>query len=101
VAGCAGHSTSAAEPAARRAEVAIGKQSVTGMDILLRTADGAVPLGFAPSNATTRFAITPGLIVGAGVVRFEARPQRGGGRVISEPFTVRPGDHLAWSIPPR
>jgi hypothetical protein len=101
--GCGGRPASAPAPApaARRAEVAIENQSAINMDIYVRTRDSAVPLGFVPSQATSRFAITPGLIAGAGVVRFEARPQREGERVVSEPFTVRPGEQLTWVIPPQ
>lgn len=73
------------------------------MDIFVSRNDGrGTPLGFAPGNETTTFALPPSLTAGATWVRFEARPARGAGEpVVSEPFPVRMGDEISWSVPPQ
>lgn len=81
----------------------IENRSSLDMDILVRRNDGrGVPLGFAPGNETTMFALPPSLTAGAAWVRFEAKPARGAGEpVVSEPFPVRMGDEISWSVPPQ
>lgn len=73
------------------------------MDISVRRNDGrSAPLGFAPGNETTTFALPPSLTAGAAWVRFEARPPHGAGKpVVSEPFPVRIGEEISWSVPPQ
>lgn len=73
------------------------------MDIFVRRNDGrAIRLGFAPGNETTRFALPPSLTAGAVWVRFEARPLQGTGEPeLSEPFPIKMGDEISWSIPPQ
>lgn len=73
------------------------------MDIYVRRNDGRVSrLGFAPGDESTTFALPPTVTAGAAWVRFEARPVRSSGQsVISEPFPVRMGDEISWSVPPQ
>jgi hypothetical protein len=73
------------------------------MDIFVRRNDGRVTrLGFAAGNETTTFALPPSLTAGAAWIRFEAKPVRGAGElVVSEPFPVRVGDEISWSVPPQ
>ena len=73
------------------------------MDISVRRNDGRVSrLGFAPGGETTVFALPPGVTAGASWIRFEAKPVRSSGRsVVSEPFPVKMGDEITWSVPPQ
>jgi hypothetical protein len=73
------------------------------MDIYVRRNDGrASRLGLAPGGETTSFALPATLTAGAAWVRFEARPVRESGEpVVSEPFPVRMGDEISWSVPPQ
>jgi hypothetical protein len=73
------------------------------MDIFVRRNDGRVTrLGFTGGNETTTFALPPSLTAGAAWIRFEAQPVRTGGEpVVSEPFPVRIGDEISWSVPPQ
>ena len=73
------------------------------MDIFVRRNDGrAARLGFAPGNETTTFPLPPSLTAGAAWVRFEARPVRGAGEPeLSEPFPIKMGDEITWSVPPQ
>jgi hypothetical protein len=80
----------------------IENRSSLDMDIDVRRNDGRMSrLGFAPGNETTTFALTPSLTAGAAWIRFEAQPTRGGESVVSEPFQVRRGEEISWSIPPQ
>ena len=81
------------------ATVSVDNRTTFDMDIFVARRDGPVRLGFAPAKETTRFSIAPGLIAGAGLVQFTARPTRGGPSSASDPFTVQPGDDLDWVIP--
>jgi hypothetical protein len=73
------------------------------MDISVRRNDGRTSrLGLAPGGETTVFALSPGITAGASWIRFEAKPVRSSGRsVVSEPFPVRMGDEITWSVPPQ
>ena len=63
---------------------------------------GQVRIGLAPASETTTFRLTPGMLAGAGAIRFQARPVRGQGQaVVSDPYKVRPGEQIVWSIPPQ
>jgi hypothetical protein len=81
----------------------IENRSSLDVDIYVARNDGRDSrLGFAPGNETTTFALPPTLTAGAAWVRFEARPVRGSGEpVVSEPFPVRMGDEISWSVPPQ
>ena len=73
------------------------------MDIFVRRNDGRVSrLGLAPGNETTSFALPASLTAGAAWIRFEGRPVRQSGEpVVSEPFPVRMGEEISWSVPPQ
>lgn len=81
----------------------IENRSSLDVDIFVRRNDGRVSrLGFAPGNETTTFALPTTLTAGAAWVRFEARPVRGSGDpTVSEPFPVKMGDEITWSVPPQ
>ncbi|HET6579237.1 MAG TPA: hypothetical protein VFG66_13000 [Gemmatimonadales bacterium] len=82
------------------ATVIVDNRSSLTMDVYLRRRDQPpTRLGFAPANETTRFAISPALSAGAGLVRFEARPSLGGEPTSSDLLSVAPGDELSWVIP--
>jgi hypothetical protein len=101
-AACHGGRTGNTEPM-EQTRARIENRSSLDMDISVRRNDGRVSrLGFAPANETTTFALPPSLTAGAVWVRFEATPVRGGGEsVVSEPFPVRMGDEISWSVPPQ
>jgi hypothetical protein len=95
--------TGSGEPApASTARLAVENRSSDDMDIYVHV-EGTPPtrVGFAPGSDTTVFQLSPALIVGAKPMRFEARPSRGGESVFSDPFDVRPGEEVNWSIPPQ
>lgn len=101
-AACSSGRTGAAEPM-DQTSARIENRASLDMDISVRRNDGRVSrLGFAPGNETTTFALPPSLTAGAAWIRFEARPPRGAGEpVVSEPFPVRMGDVIEWSVPPQ
>jgi hypothetical protein len=73
------------------------------MDIYAVRSDGErIRLGFVPGGETVAFALPATVTVGSGSIRFEARPVRRSGQpAVSEPFWVRTGEEIAWSIPPQ
>jgi hypothetical protein len=81
----------------------IENRSSIDADIFVRRNDGHVSrLGFAPAGETTTFALPTSLTAGAAWVRFEARPvRRSGEPAVSEPFPVRMGAQISWSVPPQ
>jgi len=95
----------ASNPAPNRSDgaaVVVDNRSSLTMDVyLVRRDQPPTRLGFAPANERTRFAISPALVAGAGLIRFEARPSLGGERTSSDLLSVRPGDQLTWVIPPQ
>lgn len=105
LAGAAGCATNAGGDvgAASQAQIEIENRSSFDMDLYVRSErGGAVRLGLAPSGETTFFSLSPSMLAGAGVVRFEGRPVRGQSQsVLSDPYKVRPGEALSWSIPPQ
>lgn len=90
------------EPA-EQTRARIENRSSLDMDIFVRRNDGrAARLGFVPGDETSTFALPPALTTGASWIRFEANPVRGTGKpVVSEPFQVRMGDEITWSVPPQ
>jgi hypothetical protein len=98
-AACASNTSSASADGG--AAVRVDNQAAYDMDIFVRQQQGVVRLGFAPGKQVTRLPIPAGFIPGAGLIRFEARPTPNGEVVLSDPFTVRPGDELSWVIPPQ
>jgi hypothetical protein len=99
---CAGHKTESPEPN-DQTRAKIENRASLDMDIYVRRNDGRINrLGLAPGGETTSFALSPTLTAGAAWIRFEARPVRESGEpVVSEPFPVRMGDEITWSVPPQ
>lgn len=102
-AACARSSDPGSPQPAAQARVSVENRSSIDMDVYVRRQDDQTSrLGFVPANQTTLFPLPPGLIAGAGIVRFEARPVRGSGQpVFSDQFNIGPGAELSWSIPPQ
>jgi hypothetical protein len=102
-AACASNRGGGESAPASPARVQIENRSSLDMDLYVRTGpQRPIRLGLAPASERTTFALAPGLLAGSGLVRFEARPVRGQGQpVLSEPFSVAPGEDLQWSIPPQ
>jgi hypothetical protein len=100
--GCHGAAPGGTEPASQT-RARIENRSSLDMDISVRRNDGrGGRLGLAPGGETTVFALSPGLTAGAAWVRFEAKPVRSSGQAtVSEPFPVRMGDEITWSVPPQ
>jgi hypothetical protein len=81
----------------------IENQNFMDIDIYVRRSDGRVSrLGFVPSNQKATFALPAGVTAGSPWIQFEARPARGSGELaVSEPFPVKHGDEITWSVPPQ
>jgi hypothetical protein len=90
------------EPA-NQTRARIENRASLDMDISVLRNDGRLNrLGFVPGGETGVFALPPSLTAGAAWVRFEAKPVRSSGQpVVSEPFPVRMGEEIAWSVPPQ
>lgn len=99
---CHGGTPGNTEPA-NQTQARIENRASLDMDISVRRSDGrASRLGFAPGGETTVFALPSSLTTGAAWIRFEAKPVRGSGpSVVSEPFPVRQGEEIAWSVSPQ
>jgi hypothetical protein len=99
---CGGRNTGSPEPS-NQTRAKIENRSSLDVDIFVRRNDGRVSrLGLAPGGETTSFALPPTLTAGAAWVRFEARPVRQSGEpAVSEPFPVKMGDEISWSVPPQ
>ncbi len=100
---CATHQGNGDSAPAPQSRVLVENNSSVDMDLYVRR-QGAPParLGLAPAGETTTFGLAPGLLAGAGLIRFEARPVRGQGEAaLSELFSVPRGEALRWSIPPQ
>ncbi len=100
LAGCAGGSAKQPSPEAP-ARVTVDNRSSLDMDLYVRRRDQRSRLGFAPADQKTVFALAPALSGGPGLIRFEARPVRGGEAVVSDLLEVQAGERLDWSIPPQ
>jgi hypothetical protein len=99
---CAGGAPGSSEPTGQT-RARIENRASLDMDINVRRNDGRVSrLGLAPGNETTVFPLPTSLTAGAAWLRFEAKPVRSSGEpVLSEPFPVRMGEEIAWSVPPQ
>ncbi len=99
---CGGNRPGTADPSGET-KLRIVNRASLDMDIYAIRSDGqTVRLGFAPGNETTVFALPTTITAGATSLRFEARPVRSSGQPVdSEPFGVRTGDEITWSIPPQ
>ena len=102
IAGCAANQNGGTDGEDAAPTVTIENRSSIDMDMYVRTERLRSPLGFAPGGETTTFKLSRAVLVGSSLVRFEARPVRGQGqRVQSEPFAVKAGEQVTWSIPPQ
>lgn len=84
------------------AQLVVENRASQDMDIYVLGAGGAASrVGMAPASETTTFTLSPALIVGAKSLRFQGRPIGGGQPVLSDPYDVRSGTEVNWSIPPQ
>ena len=99
---CVGGTPGNPEPG-EQTRARIENRASLDMDIYVRRNDGRFSrLGLAPGGETTSFALATSLTAGAAWIRFEARPVRASGEpVVSEPFPVRMGEEISWSVPPQ
>jgi len=99
---CAANRSGDSDPSLQ-GRLEVENRSSFDMDVdIVSDRGGALRLGLAPAAQTTAFRLTPGMLAGAGSVRFRGRPVRGGGEaVVSDPYKVRPGEQIVWSIPPQ
>jgi hypothetical protein len=92
----------ASEDDANSARFVVSNRTTQDMDIYAVRTGGPVRVGFAPASEATTFKLNPGLLAGAGGLRFQARPAQGQGQpVLSEPYDVHPGQEITWDIPPQ
>ena len=86
VTGCAGNSTTSSgntesaasgETDANSGRLVVSNRTNFDMDIYAVRTGGPARVGFAPASETTTFKLNPGLLAGAGAIRFQARPARG------------------------
>ena len=81
------------------AVVTVDNRSSLNADIYLHNGGQATRLGFAPADEETRLKLATAQLAGAGLVRLEARPTRGGQATFSELLSIKPGDELTWVVP--
>jgi hypothetical protein len=101
---CASHSsnTDTVSPS-DQTRAKIENRSSLDMDVSVTRNDGrTVPLGRVPAGETASFALQTGITAGAAWVRFQAKPVRGSGETqVSEPFPVKSGAEISWSVSPQ
>lgn len=107
-AGCSSGGSNTSTPAASPElgdvpRVRIENRASLDMDIFVIRRDGQrVRLGFVSGGDNAVFALPPAITAGATSITFEARPvRRSGQSVVSEPFGVREGEEITWSVPPQ
>jgi hypothetical protein len=85
------------------ARARIENRASLDMDVsLIRNDEQRLRLGFVAGGETATFSLPLTLTAGAVSIRFEARPvRRSGETVVSEQFSVSPGEELTWSISPQ
>ena len=97
-----GNRTAAAGPEpASTATVQVENQGFTDMVIYAVSGGQRVRLGLATGNSTKSFTIPRYLLSGAGPIRFLADPIGGSRTPVSEEMSVRAGDVVTLTIPPR
>jgi hypothetical protein len=111
VTGCAGSTSTTStgtqsagygETDANSARLEVSNRTNVDMDIYAVGTGAPIRVGFAPASETTTFKLNPGLLAGAGALRFQGRPAQGQGqRVLSEPYNVTAGQTITWDIPPQ
>ncbi len=84
-------------------QLEVVNHSSLDMDLfLIRHGGQRSRLGLAPGSATTRFALTPAQVAGAGPVVFQAVPTlRVGQAVTSDPVAANQKDAFTLDIPPQ
>lgn len=102
-AACGARTAGPGDPAGDQARLVVENRSSLDMDIeAIRQRDQAIRVGFVPAGQTATFRLAPGLLAGASMVIFQARPVRGAGqRVRSDPMVLTAGEEITWSIPPQ
>lgn len=93
-------------PEGENARLDVSNRSSFDMDVFAIRSGQRIRLGTAPGGETSRFTLSPGVIVGAGAVFFEAVPSRrvgvdSGGIVRTDNAQVRSGDVISLDIPPQ
>ena len=101
VACSSGSQQSSSQPApADQPRLEVVNRSINDMDVYIIRSGQRVRLGLAPNGKTTRFALGPGLTIGAGTVVFEAVPLLGGQTVSTDPTALPPNTTVTLDIPP-
>jgi hypothetical protein len=93
-------------PEGQNARLDVSNRSSFDMDVFAIRSGQRIRLGTAPGGETSRFTLSPGVIVGGGAVFFEAVPARrvgvdSGGIVRTDNAQVRAGDVISLDIPPQ
>lgn len=98
---CAGRSQDTAPEPSSAAMVQVENQGFADMVIYAVSGGQRIRLGLATGNSTKTFTIPRQLLSGAGPIRFLADPIGGSRTPVSEEMSVRPGDVVTLTIPPR
>jgi hypothetical protein len=98
---CAGRAQDTGAEPASAAMVQVENQGFTDMVIYAISGGVRVRLGLATGNSTKTFSLPRYLTTGAGPIRFLADPIGGDRTPVSEEMSVRPGDLVTLTIPPR
>jgi hypothetical protein len=93
-------------PEGQNGRLDVSNRSSYDMDVFAVRSGQRIRLGTAPGGETSRFTLSPGVIVGGGSLYFEAAPARqvgvdSGGTVRTDPMQVRAGDVISLDIPPQ
>lgn len=93
-------------PEGQNARLDVSNRSSFDMDVFAIRSGQRIRLGTAPGGETSRFTLSPGVIVGGGSVYFEAVPARrvgvdSGGIVRTDNTQVRAGDVISLDVPPQ
>lgn len=93
-------------PEGQNARLDVSNRSSFDMDVFAIRGGQRIRLGTAPGGETSRFTLSPGVIVGGGSVYFEAVPARrvgvdSGGIVRTDNAQVRAGDVISLDVPPQ
>ena len=93
-------------PEGQNARLDVSNRSSFDMDVFAIRSGQRIRLGTAPGGETSRFTLSPGVIVGGGSVYFEAVPSRrvgvdSGGIVRTDNAQIRAGDVISLDVPPQ
>ena len=98
---CAGRTQDTGAGPASPAMVVVENQGFADMVIYAISGGQRVRLGMATGHSTKTFTVPRYLTAGAGPIRFLADPIGGNRTPVSEEMSVRPGDLVTLTIPPR